>query len=87
MSTTRCSTATVFVADLGARLEQAFGAAERERYWTIYDALRDELGYADYLGALQKFRAGLDDSPDLLQMSAFILEYPFAIACFRARLT
>ena len=67
-----------FVADLGARLEQAFGAAERERYWMIYDALRDELGYADYLGALQKFRAGLDDSPDLLQMSAFMLEYPFA---------
>ncbi len=66
-----------FVADLGARLEQAFGAAERERYWMIYDALRDELGYADYVGALQKFRAGLDDSPDLLQMSAFMLEYPF----------
>ena len=67
-----------FVADLGARLEQAFGAAERERYWMIYDALRVEPGYADYLGALQKFRAGLDDSSDLLQMSAFILEYPFA---------
>ena len=67
-----------FGADVGARLEQAFGAAERERYWTIYDALRDELGYADYLGALQKFRAGLDDSPDLLQMSAFMLDYPFA---------
>lgn len=67
-----------FGADLGARFEQAFGAAERDRYWMIYDALRDELGYADYLGALQKFRAGLDDDPDLLQMSAFILEYPFA---------
>ena len=67
-----------FVADLGARVEDAFGAAERERYWAIYDALRDELGYADYLGALQKFRAGLDESPDLLLMSAFMLEYPFA---------
>lgn len=67
-----------FAADLGARLEQAFGVAERDRYWTIYGALRDELGYADYLGALQKLRAGLDDSPDLLQMSAFMLEYPFA---------
>ena len=67
-----------FVADLGARLEDAFGAAERERYWAIYDALRDELGYADYLGALQKFRAELDESPDLLLMSAFMLEYPFA---------
>jgi FMN phosphatase YigB (HAD superfamily) len=65
-----------FAADLGARLEQAFGAAERDRYWEIYAVLRDELGYADYLGALQKFRVGLDD-PDLLQMSAFLLEYPF----------
>lgn len=71
-----------FVADLGARLEQAFGVSERERYWTIYDALRDELGYADYLGAIQKFRAGLDDRPDLLQISAFMLEYPFATRLF-----
>jgi FMN phosphatase YigB (HAD superfamily) len=66
-----------FAVDLGARLERAFGAVERDRYWAIYGALRDELGYADYLGALQKFRAGLDDDPDLLQMSAFLLEYPF----------
>ena len=68
-----------FGADLGARLEQAFGGAGRERYWTIYNALREELGYADYLLALQKFRVGLDDDlPELLQMSAFMLEYPFA---------
>ena len=66
-----------FVADLGARVEQAFGAAERDRYWAIYGTLRDEIGYADYLGALQKFRDGLDGDPDLLQMSAFLLEYPF----------
>ena len=67
-----------FAADLGARLEQAFGVAERDRYWAIYGALRVEIGYADYLGALQKFRAGLDDSSDLFQMSTFMLEYPFA---------
>jgi FMN phosphatase YigB (HAD superfamily) len=68
-----------FGADLGAHLEQAFGVAERDRYWTIYNALREELGYADYLDALQKFRIGLDDDmPDLLQMSAFLLDYPFA---------
>ena len=68
-----------FGADLGAHLQQAFGVAERERYWSIYNALRDELGYADYLAALQKFRVGLDDElPELLQMSAFVLEYPFA---------
>jgi FMN phosphatase YigB (HAD superfamily) len=67
-----------FGADLGARLEQAFGADQRDRYWAIFAALREELSYADYLSALEKFRAGLDDDPDLLQMSSFMLEYPFA---------
>jgi FMN phosphatase YigB (HAD superfamily) len=67
-----------FGADLGARLEQAFGADQRDRYWSTYSALREELSYADYLAALEKFRVGLDDDPELLQMSSFILEYPFA---------
>lgn len=67
-----------FAADLGARLEQGFGVAGRDRYWALYAKLRDELGNADYLGTLQAFRAGLDDDPDLLQMSNFLLEYPFA---------
>ena len=67
-----------FAADLGARLEEAFGAAQRERYWAIFARLREELGYADYLAALQSFRIDLDDDPDLLHMSAFMLEYPFA---------
>ena len=66
-----------FGADLGARLEQAFGADQRDRYWAIFAALREELSYADYLAALEKFRVGLDDDPDLLQMSSFMLEYPF----------
>ncbi len=67
-----------FAADLGARLEQWFGADARDRYWAIYAELRDSLGYADYLGTLQRFRAGLDNVPALLQMSAYLLEYPFA---------
>lgn len=67
-----------FGADLGARLEQAFGADQRDRYWALFAALREELSYADYLTALQRFRVGLDDGPDLLQMSSFMLEYPFA---------
>ena len=66
-----------FTADLGARLEQAFGAAERDRYWAIHAELRHELGYADYLATLQRFSVGLEDDPDLLRMSAFLLEYPF----------
>jgi FMN phosphatase YigB (HAD superfamily) len=67
-----------FSADLDARLERDFGAAQRARYREIYAALRDQLGYADYLGALQAFRAGLDEDVDLLRMSAFLLDYPFA---------
>ena len=67
-----------FGTDLGARLEQAFGADQRDRYWAIFTALREELSYVDYLATLEKFRVGLDDDPDLLQMSSFMLEYPFA---------
>jgi FMN phosphatase YigB (HAD superfamily) len=66
-----------FAADLGDHLEQAFGAAERARYWEIFGRLREQLGLADYLGSLQAFRVGLDDHPDLLAMSEFLLEYPF----------
>ena len=71
-----------FAADLGDRLEQAFGAPERARYWAIFGRLREQLGLADYLGTLQAFRAGLDDHPDLLAMSEFLLEYPFAARLF-----
>jgi len=67
-----------FTADVSARLDRDFGTPERERYWSIYAELRDQFGYADYLAALQRFRAGVDDEPALLQMSAFLLEYPFA---------
>ncbi len=67
-----------FADDLDTRLRQDFGTAGRDRYWSLYAGLRDQLGYADYLGTLQTFRAGLDEHPELLQMSAFLLEYPFA---------
>jgi FMN phosphatase YigB (HAD superfamily) len=67
-----------FGADLGNRLEQAFGAAERARYWQIFAERREQLGLADYLGALQLFRTGLDDHPQLLGMSQYLLEYPFS---------
>jgi FMN phosphatase YigB (HAD superfamily) len=71
-----------FAADLGARLESCFGAPERARYWEIFARRRDALGLADYLGALQEFRTGLDDDPQLLGMSDFLLEYPFADRLF-----
>ena len=44
------------VADLGDHLADEFGEESRNRYWTIFEALRAELGYADYLGALQRYR-------------------------------
>lgn len=71
-----------FAADLGDRLEQSFGASERERYWAIFGRLREQLGLADYLASLQAFRSGLDDHPDLLAMSDFLLEYPFTARLF-----
>jgi FMN phosphatase YigB (HAD superfamily) len=66
-----------FLADLRERLERSFGAAQEERYWQIFNARRREIGLADYLGTLQSFRAGVEDLPQLLQMSDFLLDYPF----------
>ena len=71
-----------FTADLGDRLESCFGSAERARYWDIFARRRADLGLADYLGSLQEFRAGLDDDPKLLDMSQYLLEYPFASRLF-----
>ncbi|HEY2781647.1 MAG TPA: HAD family hydrolase [Steroidobacteraceae bacterium] len=71
-----------FTADLGDRLENSFGAQERARYWDIFAKRRAVLGLADYLGSLQEFRAGLDDNPRLLEMSQFLLEYPYASRLF-----
>ena len=67
-----------FRADLDERLGALFGATQRDRYWDLYSQLREEVSYADYLGALQRFRVGLEDNPDLLYMSSFLLDYPFA---------
>ncbi len=64
--------------DLRTHLADEFGAESCNRYWTIFEALRAELGYADYLGALQRYRLGALTDPRLLQMSAFLIDYPFA---------
>jgi FMN phosphatase YigB (HAD superfamily) len=75
-----------FQVDLGDRLEQSFGAFEKARYWSIIARRREEIGLVDYLGSLQEFRAGLDDHAELLEMSEFLLEYPFAERLFRRSL-
>ena len=70
------------VADLQRHLEREFGTACASRYWAIFEALRSQLGYADYLGALQRFRIDAEqnhsDEPSLLQMSTFLVDYPFS---------
>jgi FMN phosphatase YigB (HAD superfamily) len=71
-----------FTADLGDQIEKSFGAAQRARYWEIFAQRRAALGLADYLGSLQEFRAGLDDDPQLLDMSQYLLEYPFTSRLF-----
>jgi len=69
-------------ADLGNHLEREFGQRARERYWAIFESLRAELGYADYLGALQRYRLEDPDDPQLLRMSSFLIDYPFASRLF-----
>jgi transaldolase len=68
--------------DLRQHLEREFGVASSDRYWAAFEALRSESGYADYLGALQRWRrdAGRngEDLQRLLQVSGFLLDYPFA---------
>ena len=64
--------------DLRNHLEREFGAESRDRYWAIFEGLRTELGYTDYLGALQRYRLGDLCDPRLLKMSSFLVDYPFA---------
>jgi FMN phosphatase YigB (HAD superfamily) len=64
--------------DLSAHLEREVGLASRDRYWEIFEQLRAELGYADYLGALQRYRLEHQDDQQLSCISLFLLDYPFA---------
>ena len=64
--------------DLSAHLERQFGRESRDRYWAIFEELRAELGYADYLGALQRYRLENLDEPHVLRISSFLIDYPFA---------
>jgi len=74
------------VADLHDHLNQQFGAECADRYWTLFEQLRTELGYVDYLGALQRYRQAMQGqgahAHALLQMSGFLVDYPFADRVF-----
>jgi FMN phosphatase YigB (HAD superfamily) len=64
--------------DLKRHLEREFGAACRDRYWAILEGLFTELGYRDYLGALQRYRVEHPQDIHLLAMSSYLVDYPFA---------
>jgi FMN phosphatase YigB (HAD superfamily) len=64
--------------DLSRHLEKHFSPQTRKRYFEIFEILRKELGYADYLGALQRYRVENPRDARLLTMSSFLVDYPFA---------
>jgi FMN phosphatase YigB (HAD superfamily) len=64
--------------DLKRHLASKVGEASEQRYWEIFEQLRTELGYADYLGALQRYRVERPRDPKLLEVSYFMVNYPFA---------
>ena len=63
--------------DLKDHLEQTYGVAARDRYWRILEDLMVELGYRDYIGALQNFRVEHPREIELLAMSSYLMDYPF----------
>ena len=69
-------------ADLQRHLVSEVGAEGAQEYWRIFEQLRTELGYADYLGALQRYRAKHPRAQQLLCMSDFLINYPFAERVF-----
>ncbi|MEP6705402.1 MAG: HAD family hydrolase [Acidobacteriota bacterium] len=64
--------------DLHRHLESGVGHEHSDHYWKIFEELRNELGYADYLGALQRYRVEHPHDPNLLTVSYFLVNYPFA---------
>jgi FMN phosphatase YigB (HAD superfamily) len=69
-------------ADLQRHLASEVGAEGAQEYWRIFEQLRTELGYADYLGALQRYRSKHPHAPNLLYVSEFLINYPFAQRLF-----
>src|ERR1700704_1719479 len=65
-------------ADLKRHLNEKVGDTSAQHYWDIFENLRAELGYADYLGALQRYRVEQPRDPRVLTVSSFMVNYPFA---------
>ena len=73
--------------DLKAFMENEIGAKRNARYWEIFEELRNELGYADYLGSLQKYRVENPYDSHVLAVSTYLVNYHFANRLFRTRST
>jgi len=69
-------------ADLKRFLTREVGEDRQRQYWEIFEELRAELGYADYLGALQRYRVNHPREPHLLEVSSYLVNYPFANRLF-----
>ena len=74
------------ITDLMRHLEREIGRECQQHYWTIFEELRAELGYADYLGALQRYRVEHPRDSNLLAVSSFLINYPFANRLFPSSL-
>ncbi len=72
--------------DLSAHLAVTYGGAARDRYWALFEELRQSLGYADYLGALQRYRLETLHDPRVLRIANFLVDYPFADRLYPAAL-
>ena len=70
------------IADLSKYLKREVGPRRARCYWTIFEQLRSQLGYADYLGALQRYRSEYPHDLGLLAVSRFLINYPFANRLF-----
>ena len=64
--------------DLGDHLVSNYGQAAHDRYWALFEDLRGTLGYADYLGALQRYRLEDLHNPKVLRIANWLADYPFA---------
>lgn len=69
-------------ADLSVHLAREFGQEARDRYWTLFEDQRSALGYADYLGALQRYRLEQLHDPRVLRIANWLADYPFAERLF-----
>ncbi len=58
-------------------MASSYSPRARDRYWDLFEELRSELGYADYLGALERYRVEELHNPQLLRVGNWLVDYPF----------